>query len=63
MSYLKNQSGYHDGANIAINVDFMSSNLLKQLLLAVSRTDNFTFRGVSKFGRVIHFVQPINLIK
>ena len=65
MSYLKNQIVYHDGANNAINVHFMSSNLLKlkQLLHAVSRSDNFTFRGVPKFEGVIHFLQPINLIK
>lgn len=34
--YLKNQSGYHHSANIAVNVDSMPPNLLKQLLHAIS---------------------------
>lgn len=37
--YLKNQSGYHHSANIAVNVDFMSPNLLKHLLHAICRMD------------------------
>jgi hypothetical protein len=55
-NYLKHQRGYHHSTNIAIDVDFMTPNLLKQLLHAVTRMDNVTFLGVPETERFLHFL-------
>jgi hypothetical protein len=62
--YLKNQSGYHHSTNIAVDVHFMTPDLLKQLLNAVTGMKNITFRGVPGTKRFVHFLlNQLNCLK
>lgn len=54
-NYLKNQSGYHHSTNIAIDVHFMTPDLLKQLLHAVTGMHKVS-KGVPMFERFFHFL-------
>lgn len=54
--YLKNQSGHHHCANIAIDSNFMPLNLLKQLMHAVGSMDDVSFWGVPDFKRLFYFL-------
>lgn len=55
-NYLKNQGGHQDSTNIAINVNFMTPNFLKQLLHALGRMDQITFWSTPKSKRLFHFL-------